>query len=691
MFIVDNWLNNMWKCLLINWLLICCFLTPVCAQSEWMEWNEQVSSDEEMRNWTLMDEELQELAEHPLNLNTATREQLEQLPFLSDQLIENILYYLYKYGAMLSINELWGVEGMDWRTRRYLQDFVYVGEVPADRKPDWRKIWTRNKQELLTRVGRSLNQKAGYAGYSAETLDKYPNRKYLGDAFYHNIRYRFSFANRLFFSFSAEKDAGEPFFRGANRKGYDSYAASFLLQDIGQLKTLVLGNYRANFGYGLVLNTGASMGLGTSVASFGRMGSGLTRFTSTAETGYLRGIGGTWQWNKRWNVSAFYSFRNLDALVDNSEIRSFKTDGMHRLQKDLEKKNTVSNHLVGSHLSYNGKYLEAGLTAVYNYYDKLLNPVEKLYNRFEPRGRQFLNVGLHYKWFLSHRWMWAGETAIDRQGAIATLNTIRYSPTVHTTWILINRYYDKRYHSLLSNAWGENSKTSNEAGICIGLETKILQSVNLSAYGDFFYFPWYRYQVDRRNTLGVSGNIQLSYSHPHSLDVLIRYGIKNKAKNHTLSDERKYVLPYIRQRVHAQVAYMPYPFLTSKTVAEFVRTSYGSNDKGNGYALGETLKLASEDFPLQGSISGVWFRTDNYDSRVYLYEPGLLYTFSMNSLEGRGYRMAVNLRYDGGKRWMLQAKWGWTHYSDRNRISSGTEEIAGNNKADIQLQLRVKW
>ncbi len=656
-----------------------------------MEWNEQVSSDEEMRNWTLMDEELQELAEHPLNLNTATREQLEQLPFLSDQLIENILYYLYKYGAMLSINELWGVEGMDWRTRRYLQDFVYVGEVPADRKPDWRKIWTRNKQELLTRVGRSLNQKAGYAGYSAETLDKYPNRKYLGDAFYHNIRYRFSFANRLFFSFSAEKDAGEPFFRGANRKGYDSYAASFLLQDIGQLKTLVLGNYRANFGYGLVLNTGASMGLGTSVASFGRMGSGLTRFTSTAETGYLRGIGGTWQWNKRWNVSAFYSFRNLDALVDNSEIRSFKTDGMHRLQKDLEKKNTVSNHLVGSHLSYNGKYLEAGLTAVYNYYDKLLNPVEKLYNRFEPRGRQFLNVGLHYKWFLSHRWMWAGETAIDRQGAIATLNTIRYSPTVHTTWILINRYYDKRYHSLLSNAWGENSKTSNEAGICIGLETKILQSVNLSAYGDFFYFPWYRYQVDRRNTLGVSGNIQLSYSHPHSLGVLIRYGIKNKAKNHTLSDERKYVLPYIRQRVHAQVAYMPYPFLTSKTVAEFVRTSYGSNDKGNGYALGETLKLASEDFPLQGSISGVWFRTDNYDSRVYLYEPGLLYTFSMNSLEGRGYRMAVILRYDGGKRWMLQAKWGWTHYSDRNRISSGTEEIAGNNKADIQLQLRVKW
>ena len=177
--------------------------------------------------------------------------------------------------------------------------------------------------------------------------------------------------------------------------------------------------------------------------------------------------------------------------------------------------------------------------------------------------------------------MWAGETAIDRQGAIATLNTIRYSPTVNTTWILINRYYDKRYHSLLSNAWGENSKTSNEAGICIGLETKVLQSVNLSAYGDFFYFPWYRYQVDRRNTLGVSGNIQLGYSPSNSLSMLIKYSIKNKAKNYTLSDEKRYVLPYIRQRLHAQITYAPYPFLITKTVAEYVHTSYRGNDRGN--------------------------------------------------------------------------------------------------------------
>lgn len=36
-------------------------------------------------------EELSELRENPININTATKEQLERFPFLSDQLVENIL------------------------------------------------------------------------------------------------------------------------------------------------------------------------------------------------------------------------------------------------------------------------------------------------------------------------------------------------------------------------------------------------------------------------------------------------------------------------------------------------------------------------------------------------------------------------------------------------------------------------
>ena len=43
------------------------------------------------------------------------------------------------------------------------------------------------------------------------------------------------------------------------------------------------------------------------------------------------------------------------------------------------------------------------------------------------------------------------------------------------------------------------------------------------------------------------------------------------------------------------------------------------------------------------------------------------------------------------KRLTVQAKWGWTHYRDRNLISSGTEEIQGNDKDDLPLPVRLKW
>ena len=112
---------------------------------------------------------------------------------------------------------------------------------------------------------------------------------------------------------------------------------------------------------------------------------------------------------------------------------------------------------------------------------------------------------------------------------------------------------------------------------------------------------------------------------------------------------------------------------------------------GQGFSVGETLKGTLPTFPLQAALTGTWFHTDDYASRVFIYEPGLLYAFSLFSFYGKGTRLAVNLKYTY-RRWLtVQAKWGWTHYMDRNRISSGTEEIMGSNKSDIQFQVRVKW
>jgi hypothetical protein len=76
---------------------------------------------------------------------------------------------------------------------------------------------------------------------------------------------------------------------------------------------------------------------------------------------------------------------------------------------------------------------------------------------------------------------------------------------------------------------------------------------------------------------------------------------------------------------------------------------------------------------------------------VYMYEQGLLYAFSMMSLYGRGERWAWTMDYNWKKRLTFQVKWGWTHYRDRSTLSSGAEEIQGNNKYDLQFQVQLKW
>ena len=681
----------MWKKCCFICILGCCVCLKLCAQSNWTEWLEQTDSDEALSAMQERYEELSELAEHPFNINAATKEQLERLPFLSDRMIENILYYLYKYGPMLTKNELLGVEGMDVQTRRFLEDFIYVG--PSESEDDglsFRKVWKYNKQELLTRVDFPVNKKAGYAGYPEETLQNSPNKKYMGDPFYHNLRYKFQYKDRIFLGLTAEKDAGEPFFSKYNRKGYDFYSASLFLKDFGRIKALAFGNYRASFGYGLVMNMGFSIGKFSSMAGLNRRGKGLSKYTSVNEADYLQGAGMEVELARRWSATVFYSFRKQDARVENQFIRTLKTDGYHRLKKDMEKKNTVSNHLTGCNLSYNGKYMECGLTAVYNVFNKVLNPDLRLYNRYYPRGKDFFNMGADYKFFLN-KVILAGEVAFDKSGALAMLHSLSYSPSVNTVVTVMNRYYDKRYQSLYANGFGENSRTQNELGIYIGLESSLLSKCKLLTYVDFFYFPWYRYQVDRRNTMGMEGVFQLSYSPSNSLDVLIKYSYKNKARNFTHEEKGKYVLPNIRQRLHGQVSYACNEWMNVKGVAEYIRSSYWRQESSDGYVGSGTVKLGTDRFPFRGSVTTSWFHTDDYASRAYLYEPGLLYAYSMSSFYGKGHRLVLMADWRWKKRLTVQAKWGWTHYRDRNLISSGTEEIQGNDKYDLQLQVRLKW
>ena len=85
-----------------------------------------------------------------------------------------------------------------------------------------------------------------------------------------------------------------------------------------------------------------------------------------------------------------------------------------------------------------------------------------------------------------------------------------------------------------------------------------------------------------------------------------------------------------------------------------------------------------------------YFHTDSYDSRVWLYENGPLYTYSMGQFYGEGIRYWVMAKAQIGQRLMFTAKIGVTDYFDRNHIGSSYQQIDGSSQTDLDLQLRWK-
>lgn len=69
-----------------------------------------------------------ELEQHPLDINSLTRETLEQFPFLSAQQIEEIIEYRDRYGPLKSVGELQMVRSLDYAQRRLLSYFIYIGD-----------------------------------------------------------------------------------------------------------------------------------------------------------------------------------------------------------------------------------------------------------------------------------------------------------------------------------------------------------------------------------------------------------------------------------------------------------------------------------------------------------------------------------------------------------------------------------
>ena len=94
---------------------------------------------------------------------------------------------------------------------------------------------------------------------------------------------------------------------------------------------------------------------------------------------------------------------------------------------------------------------------------------------------------------------------------------------------------------------------------------------------------------------------------------------------------------------------------------------------------------------LQANLSGNYFHTDNYDSRLYAYERGVLQSFSVGSFWGHGVRCALVVRADVNSHCMLTVKTGTTAYFDRKTVGTALQTVNSSVLTTVDCQLRYAF
>ena len=654
------------------WLLLA---TGAMAQNQrpWEQYLNEVMTVEDAGStaWEQTYELLCELEQHPLNINHATREQLEELPFLSAQQVEGIMAYLWRYGRMESLGELMMISELDYPQRRLLTYFIYVDEQESanDRQPlpSLRNIAKYGHHELIATGRVPFYERKG------------DNEGYLGSKYRHWLRYQFTYGDQVKAGIVGAQDAGEPFVANKNKTGYDYYSLYVQLRNIGRVESLVLGNYRVSMGMGLVMNNSFSLGKLAMLQNLGRSTYTL-RAHSSRSVSSLFGAASTIDLGRNLKLTAFASYSPADATLNkDGTVSTILDTDYHRTEMEMRKKHNLHLLKTGGSLRYNAHGLRLGVNTLYTHLDRTLKPnTSTLYRRHYPQGSDFLNLSLDYG-YATPRWSLSGETATDRKGHLATINSVGLRLSDVASLMLLQRFYSYAYTSLDAQCFSDGGKVQNESGIYLGWTWQPSQTFRLNAYTDYAYFAWARYQVSQ-SSYSWDNLLQATWQ-KHNWTLIGRYRFRLRQKD---GEDKKTLINQLEHRGRLGIDYAGSHGLTGRLQIDGCRVQ-----EAWGAMVSSSLSYTRQWLRLNAGAG--YFHTDNYDSRLYLYENGPLYTYSMTQFYGEGIRYWLMARAVIGKRLMLTAKIGVTDYFDRAVIGSSYQQVDASSLTDLDLQVRWKF
>ena len=652
---------------------------------------EYIGGENESIDYTTLFDNLYYFYDHPINLNNINDvESLLEVGLISDLQLLSLKMHIAANNKLMTIYELQAVQGFDRESIRNMLPFVKVSQELFTPNVSLKEILKNSSNEVYLRNIRDIEQKKGYSLKEEED-----DKRYLGSPDKLYIRYRFRYLNKISLGFTAEKDQGEEFFKGSQKKGFDYYSAHFFMKDFGRLKALAVGDYHFQVGQGLTLWSGLAFGKSIDISSVKRNAVGIRQYASADENNFLRGGAATFGITKNISFSAFYSRKKIDANItdtldfQNNDVvfSSFQNSGFHRVTAELNDKDAIQETHFGGRIEFQNQALKIGATGFASQYGGEFSRKLSFYNQFEFSNNKNSVFGMDYN-YVHRNFNFFGEFSRSENGGLAYVNGLLMSLDPRFSFTILHRNYGKDYQNLLSNGFAE-SNSRNEKGIYMGFDAKLNRQFSLTGFIDFFTFPWLKFQAYSPNTGGYDYNVQLTYKKSRNFSAYARVRYQNKELNNSAIESSTYQLvDEKRTNYRLNLSYKITDYLTLKNRVEVVQYQKGTADKEMGFLAYQDVVFKPKSKPYSFTARYALFDVETYNARVYAYENDVLYYFYIPAYYKVGSRFYLTARYKYRKKFDFWIRYGVWNYRNEETILSGLEEIQGNIRSDVKVVFR---
>jgi hypothetical protein len=633
--------------------------------------------------------------ENPLCINSPDADWLMEYKIINLYQLNKLKEYRLVYGDLLSVYELSFIEGWDFQTVRKVIPLITAdisGETRTFKKFNPRFL----RQGLILKTAFNTDKSKGYQEGNTEG-DSTGEPVYTGSPMRMSLRYDLDYRGKLLFGLRMEKDPGEPLLIPSTDiskkiKTPDMFSGFLQVNDVGPLKSAIVGNYRVSFGYGVNLSGGQS-GFGGSNGMAG-MANRIRPKTSISEAGFFRGAAINASLG-RFSLTGFASFQKIDgtSIVTDSlgkpvSFGSIDQSGLHRTLSELNSRKSIGEKLFGGILVYSNNWMKTGLIALYNEFDVLVAKSSQPYKKFSFNGTSNLVTGFSMTIWLPKVHLF-NETSISKNKKTAIMSGLELLPVPGVQISIAHSHFAVSYQNMYGSGSISSSRNSGENGIHLDFKVELPKKWLVELVSDISRSLWASYNL-KAPSVEKEYRVLTEKAWPQAKSMAFSFSYQQNSVTEPVSStwisHPKNVSQY---KFRLEERYEANPGFRFKTRIEcgFASEKIKALDPGWMFFQDIEYSLARPD--LKFWLRACIFDVPDYNSRIYAYENDVLYEFTSSMLYGKGIRGIIMFTYSPAGWLDLWLRLSTVYYTNK-QIGSGNDEIDGNRQNEIEIQVRIK-